>query len=100
MALGTLGRFVCAILWSDEVSRTDNCSRIGIKTAMIGQKDKLGRTQLTGTMSQELGSIFSVTWWEAFQWKPKNEDNHYHIDCYSSLESTGPWHIRLQACFS
>jgi len=32
---------------------------------------KLGRTQLTGTMSQELGSLFSVTWWEAFQWNLK-----------------------------
>jgi hypothetical protein len=51
---------------------------------------KLGRTQLTGTMSQELGSLFSVTWWEAFQW----EGNHCHIDHYSSLDqSTGPWRI-------
>ena len=67
--------------------------RIGIKTAMIGQKDyesrdliairgtKLGRTQLTATTRQHLfGHLVG-----GFSVEPKNEGNHCRIDQLQGL---------------
>src|ERR1700722_18018577 len=95
IALGSLGRYVCAILWLDEVSRTEKWARVGIchdwtQKITSHEFNCYSRNEVrqnsadwyhaTGTRQHLFGHLV-----EGFLVEPRNESSHRHIDHHSSL---------------